>query len=64
MKLRDVKKGDFFTLKDYDEPKESQVYVKGNYDYSAKAFCCHKFSDVGFCRLFKSDRDVFTDFVF
>ena len=44
--LIDLRKGDFFTVKDLQEPKESQVYIKGNYDRTSKAYECCKFDDI------------------
>lgn len=39
MKLKDIKKGEYFTLKPIAEPKESQVYIKEEYDRSEKKKC-------------------------
>lgn len=64
MKIRELKKGDFFTIKAIDEPRESQVYVRGEYDRSEKKYSCYKFSDVCSERLFKGDKEVFVDFTF
>jgi len=62
--LRDIKKGEFFTLKPYEEPKDSQVFTKGDYDRSTKTFGCTRFSD--FCdeRFFKGSRIVYVGFTF
>jgi len=64
MTLKDVKKGDFFTLKPIETPNESQVYIKGDYDRQTKSYCCIKFSDISCSRLVKSDKVVYTDFTF
>ena len=64
MKIRDLKKGEFFTTKPVEEPKESQVWVRGEYDRSARAYECFRFSDVGCTRLIKGDAEVCTDFTF
>ena len=63
-KLKDLKKGDFFTLKYIECPKESQVYIKGHYDRTTKSFSCVKFSDTNSERFIKSDKLVFTEFTF
>ena len=64
MKIKDLKKGTFFTKKAIDEPKESQVWIRGDYDRSSKKYECQRFDDVGtFCYL-PGDREVFTDFTF
>lgn len=64
MKLKDLKKGEFFTLKPIEEPKESQVYIKGEYDRSEKKYDCGKFSDISYSRLIKGDKEVYTEFTF
>lgn len=64
VKLKDLKKGEWFTLKPIEEPKESQVYIRDEYDRSEKRFCCGKFSDISAWRLFKGDKVVYTDFYF
>lgn len=64
MKIKDIKKGEYFTLKAIAEPTEAQVYVRGEYIKEAKAYSCYKFSDVNAERLFKGTKEVFVDFVF
>jgi len=64
MKIKELKKGEFFTLKPISEPEESQVYIRGEYDRSAKKYECGKFSDISYSRLIKGDTEVYTDFVF
>lgn len=64
MTLKEVKKGDFFTLKDIKYPKENQVYVKSDYDRSTKKYICYAFNDINKFRSIKGDKEVFTDFTF
>lgn len=64
MKIRELKQGDYFTLKQIDEPKESQVWVRGEYDRSTKKYSAINFSDMNRERLFKGDKEVFVDFIF
>ena len=64
MTVKELKKGDYFTLKPIEEPKESQVYVRGEYDRSEKKYSCYKFSDVNAERFYKGDKEVYTDFIF
>lgn len=64
MKLKDLKKGEYFTLKPIAEPKDSQVYIKDEYDRSEKKYLCGKFSDISASRLLKPDTTVYTDFIF
>lgn len=63
-KLKDLKQGEWFTLKPIEYPKESQVYIRGEYDRTAKKYDCGKFSDICYTRLLKGDIPVYTDFTF
>ncbi|MSA03725.1 hypothetical protein GKG47_20180 [Lactonifactor sp. BIOML-A3] len=63
-KLKDLKIGSYFTLKEIENPKAEQVYIRGEYDRSSKSFSCEKFSDTNSERFFRSDKEVFTDFIF
>lgn len=63
--LKDLKKGDFFTLKDYGEfPEESRVYVRDEYDRSEKKYGYSRFSDWNHYGLKKGTTIVYTDFTF
>jgi hypothetical protein len=62
--IKDLKKGEYFTLKEIEEPNESQVYVKGEYDRLSKTYSCNKFSDMNSERFFKGDKVVYTGFTF
>ena len=62
--IKDLKKGEYFTLKPIAEPKPSQVYVKGDYDRSEKKYDCIKFSDICSSRSLKPTTIVYTDFTF
>ena len=64
VKIKDLKKGEYFTLKEISEPKESQVYVRGEYDKSERKYECYKWDDVNNTRFYKGDKEVFTDFTF
>lgn len=64
MKLKDVKKGDYFTLKDIAEPKENQVWIRDDYDHSSKKYMCIRFSDINDSRLVAGDKEVYTEFTF
>ena len=59
--LKELKKGDFFKLKDSDT---ATVYVKGEYDRSTKTYSCFKFEDVNDERFFKGSKKVFVGFTF
>ncbi len=64
MKLKDLKQGDYFILQPIAEPKESQVYIRGEYDRSTKKYICGKFIDISYSRLFDGNKEVYTDFTF
>lgn len=64
MKIKELKKGDFFTLKNVEYPKESEVYIRGEYDRTEKKYECYKFSDVNSTRMIKGDKEVYTDMIF
>ena len=64
MRVKDLKIGEYFTIKPIEEPKESQVYIRGEYGRSAKKYCCGKFSDISASRLFDGNKEVYTDFTF
>ena len=63
-KIKDLKNGEFFTLRKIDEPKDSQVYIRGEYDRSLRKYSCGKFDDISACRNFPGDKEVYTDFCF
>ena len=63
-KLKDLKVGDWFTLKPYDFPRESQVYIRGEYDRASKKYGCGKWDDIGASREYKGDKIVYVDFIF
>lgn len=71
--LRNVKKGDYFTLTNkvkfvddvpYSEVQSKYVYVKGEYDRSIKKYEVCKFDDICNYRFLKGDRIVYVDFIF
>lgn len=64
MKLKDLKKGDYFTLKPIEYPKDSQVFIKGEYDRSTKKYLCYRWSNIFDKREIKGDKEVYVDFIF
>lgn len=63
-KLKDIKKGEFFTRKPCEYPKESQVLIRGNYDRQSKRYSCTHWDDI--CReiTLKGETIVYRDFTF
>ena len=62
--VKNLKKGEYFTKKEISNPKDSQVWVRGEWIPSAKAYSCHKFSDVNQESLLKANTEIWTDFYF
>lgn len=63
-KLKDLKKGELFTLKPVEYPRESQVFIKSDYDRSEKKYWTTKWSDIGDGKYISGNREVYTDFCF
>ena len=66
-KVKNLKKGDFFTLKDVSGSTfipDSFVWVRGDYDRSSKKYECYKYDDVNHFSYFRPERVVYFDFVF
>lgn len=65
-KLKNLKKGDYFTLKPIEEPTGDQVYIKGDFVRVEKLnkYSCSKFNDICSERFLKGDTIVYTDFIF
>lgn len=64
MKLKELKKGDFFTKFDISDPKPRQIWVKGDYDRSSNRYECYKWEDVNYTQLIPGHREVFCGFTF
>lgn len=62
--IKDLKKGEFFTRKPIENPKESQVWIRGEYDKSAKAYEATRFDDISHSVLLGRTTGVYTDFTF
>lgn len=68
--LKNVKKGDYFTLTDkvkFNEDGEvlsKYVYVRSDYERDIKKYEVYKFDDVNDFRYLKGDRIVYVDFFF
>lgn len=62
--IRNMKKGDFFTLKKIEYPTDRQVWVRGDYDRSLKAYEYYRFDDVNEIRYISGKTLVYTEFIF
>lgn len=67
-KLKDVKKGDFFCLNEYDDSQtevdEKKVWIRGDYERSEKKYSCIAFVDHCKEKFIKGDRVVYTEIYF
>lgn len=64
MTVKDLKKGEYFTLKPISEPTEKQVFIRDEYDRTEKKYIAIRFDDICACRLLKPSTVVYTDFTF
>lgn len=64
MIIKELKKGDYFTIKSIENPTDKQVYIRGDYDRSSKKYFCGRCDDICYERSFKGDKEVFVDFVY
>lgn len=64
MKIREIKKGEFFTRKPLENPSESQVWIRGEYDRAQKKYECVRFDDANRFSYLKGETQVYTDLVF
>ena len=64
--IKELKKGEYFTLKPYtdDEITEARVYVKEDYDRSERKYYAYKWADIWSGRYFKGSRVVYIGFTF
>lgn len=62
--IKELKKGEMFTLKNIEYPKETQVYIRGEYDRQTKKYTCVKWCDINSYRCLKGNKEVYTDFIF
>lgn len=64
-KVRDLKKGELFTLKPLEEPKESQVWDFQGYDRSDRTYWAIRWDNISVSREFTNgDKEVYTGFTF
>lgn len=64
MTVKELKEGEYFTFKPIAEPKESQVYIRGEYDRMERKYWAQRFSDISAGKYVDGDKEVFTDFIF
>lgn len=64
IKIKDLKVGQWFTLKHIEYPTGSQVYIRGKYDRSERKYECGRFDDHSYSRMLSGDRIAYLDFLF
>ena len=62
--LKDLKKGEFFTKKPIEEPKETQVFIRGEYDRGERKYEISRFSDFCDTAFLKGTAKVYVVFTF
>jgi hypothetical protein len=62
--IKDLKKGDFFTIRKILYPSESQVYIKGQYVREIKKYSCTNFNDTNKELFLDGNKNVYIDFIF
>ena len=62
--LKDLKKGEFFTKKPIEEPKESQVFIRGEDDRGERKYEISRFSDFCNTAYLKGTANPYTGFTF
>jgi hypothetical protein len=61
--IRDLKENDWFTLKDIEEPKENQVWVRNHYDRATNTYSITNWKTQRE-RYVIGNKQVFVDFIF
>lgn len=64
MTLKDLKIGEYFTLKPIENPTEKQVFIRGEYDRTEKKYECGRFDDISYTCYLSGKTEVYTDFIF
>lgn len=62
--VRDLKAGAFFTLRPVEFPRESQVFIRREYDRAERKYWAQRFDDIGAGKYLKPTTPVYTDFIF
>lgn len=63
--LKNVKKGEFFTLRDIEnDVQTTKVYVKRDYDRASKKYSCTRYSDFNDEKFLSGDKIVYVGFTF
>lgn len=64
MTVKELKKGEYFTKKNIECPKDNQVWIRDEYDRTEKKYLCYNFSDVNRWTYLKGTATIYTEFTF
>lgn len=64
IKLKDLKKGEWFTRKEIEHPNDSQVFIRGDYCREDKKYYNQRYSDINSEIALKGDTVVYIGFTF
>lgn len=64
IRLKDLKKGDYFTVVPVECAKESQVWIRGEYLRCCNKYSVYKFEDINHENFMKGEKTVYADFIF
>lgn len=63
-KLKDVRKGEWFTRKPIEDPKDNQIWIRGDYDRETKKYCSSNFDDINRFIYLKGETTVYVGYTF
>lgn len=66
MKLKELKKGEYFCIRPHheEEVKAKQVYIRGEYDRTKKRYEVGRCNDISYTRYLPGCTEVYKDFIF
>ena len=64
MKVKELKKGEWFTKKPIEYPSGMQVWIRDEYDKSERKYLCYCWGDINKWCYIKGDKEVYIDFMF
>ena len=62
--IKELKKGDFFTKKAMANPRDNQVWIKGNYCRDIKKYECVCYDDINRFTYIPGNKLIYTNFIF
>ena len=57
--VRQLKYGEYFTLREIEDPTEAQVWIRDEYDREEKAYLCYNFADTSKWRYLQGSKQVY-----